>query len=123
MRSMQFCNLSEVVIRESDTPESLEDKVEIASILGTFQSALTNFRYLRPMWRKNVEEERLLGVSLTGFKDEAVNRLIDMKAGTGREITIKPTYEVIVEVENEAQQKAAYDLLKEKGFKCRLVTF
>ena len=62
-------------------------------------------------------------VSLTGFKDEAVNRLIDMKAGTGREITIKPTYEVIVEVENEAQQKAAYDLLKEKGFKCRLVTF
>lgn len=66
---MQFCNLSEVVVREHDTTHALKDKVETASILGTFQSMLTDFRYLRSTWRKNVEEERLLGVSLTGIMD------------------------------------------------------
>lgn len=69
LRSLQFCNLTEVVVREHDTPESLREKVEIASILGTFQSMLTDFRYLRSAWKKNVEEERLLGVSLTGIMD------------------------------------------------------
>ena len=69
LRPNQFCNLTEVVIREDDTTDSLREKVELASILGTFQSTFTDFRYLRSAWRKNVEEERLLGVSLTGIMD------------------------------------------------------
>lgn len=69
LRPYQFCNLSEVVVREDDTPETLKDKVIIATILGTFQSTLTYFPYLRDVWRKNTEEERLLGVSMTGILD------------------------------------------------------
>lgn len=72
LRPQEFCNLSEVVIRSTDSLESLLKKVELATILGTFQSTLTNYRYLRPVWRKNVEEERLLGVSLTGIMDHPV---------------------------------------------------
>jgi ribonucleoside-diphosphate reductase alpha chain len=67
LRANQFCNLTEVVIREADTPETLTRKVELATILGTWQSTLTNFRYLRKTWKDNSEEERLLGVSLTGI--------------------------------------------------------
>lgn len=62
-------NLSEVVVREDDTVVSLKKKVEIATILGTLQATLTNFRYLRPVWKRNTEEEALLGVSLTGIMD------------------------------------------------------
>jgi len=69
LRSREFCNLSECVIRRWDTPESLSKKVRIATILGTFQSTLTNFRYLTREWGKNCTEERLLGVSLTGILD------------------------------------------------------
>ena len=69
LRPMQFCNLSEVVIRPEDTLDTLRDKVELATILGTIQSTFTNFRYLRNTWKKNVEEERLLGVSFTGIFD------------------------------------------------------
>ena len=65
----QFCNLSEVVVRSDDTLETLKEKVEIATILGTWQSTLTHFPYLRKIWQKNTEEERLLGVSLTGILD------------------------------------------------------
>lgn len=67
LRANQFCNLTEVVIRENDTPETLAYKVELATILGTWQSSLTNFRYIRKIWKDNSEEERLLGVSLTGI--------------------------------------------------------
>jgi ribonucleoside-diphosphate reductase alpha chain len=66
LRPYQFCNLSEVVLREEDTPESVAKKVRLASILGTWQSTLTDFKYLRKIWKDNTEEERLLGVSLTG---------------------------------------------------------
>lgn len=66
LRSRQLCNLTEVVIREDDTEETLLEKVKYATILGTIQSSLTNFKYLRKAWRDNCEEERLLGVSLTG---------------------------------------------------------
>jgi intein/homing endonuclease len=66
LRSNQFCNLSEVVVRESDTKETLKEKVRIAAVVGTWQSALTNFKYIRKAWKHNTEEERLLGVSLTG---------------------------------------------------------
>lgn len=72
MRSCGFCNLSEVVAREWDTLEDLKAKVRLATILGTLQSTLTNFRYLRPIWKKNAEEERLLGVSITGIMDHPV---------------------------------------------------
>lgn len=66
LRSNGLCNLTEVVIEADDTEETIMEKVRIATILGTFQSTLTNFKYLRKAWRENAEEERLLGVSLTG---------------------------------------------------------
>jgi ribonucleoside-diphosphate reductase alpha chain len=66
LRPYQFCNLSEVVIREKDTREKITEKVRLATILGTWQSTLTDFKYLRKIWKDNTEEERLLGVSLTG---------------------------------------------------------
>jgi len=69
LRGYEFCNLSEVIIREEDDLNSLRRKVEIATIIGTFQSALTDFKYLRSVWKNNCEEERLLGVSLTGIMD------------------------------------------------------
>lgn len=69
LRSKQFCNLSEVVVRANDTKESLIRKIRLATILGTYQSTLTNFKYLSKEWKKNCEEERLLGVSLTGQWD------------------------------------------------------
>jgi ribonucleoside-diphosphate reductase alpha chain len=72
LRPYQFCNLSEVVIRSSDTLASLKRKVRIASILGTLQATLTDFRYLRNIWKTNTEEEALLGVSLTGIMDHPV---------------------------------------------------
>jgi len=69
LRSAQLCNLSEVVCRENDTEEDLKHKVKLATILGTFQASLTDFKYVRKIWQKNCEEERLLGVSLTGIQD------------------------------------------------------
>jgi ribonucleoside-triphosphate reductase (thioredoxin) len=69
LRPYQFCNLTEVVVRAEDTVESLANKIRIATIMGTFQSTMTNFPYLRKVWQKNTEEERLLGVSLTGILD------------------------------------------------------
>jgi ribonucleoside-diphosphate reductase alpha chain len=69
LRPYQFCNLTEVVIRESDTEKTLARKIKVASILGTFQSTMTYFPYLRKIWQKNTEEERLLGVSFTGIYD------------------------------------------------------
>lgn len=71
LRPNGLCNLSEVVVRAHDTPSSLAEKVELATIIGTFQSTLTNFRYVRPIWQRNAEEERLLGVSMTGIMDNA----------------------------------------------------
>jgi ribonucleoside-diphosphate reductase alpha chain len=69
LRSREFCNLTEVVVRGDDTPETLRRKVKLATILGTFQSTLTNFKYLSKKWSENCAEERLLGVSLTGIMD------------------------------------------------------
>jgi ribonucleoside-triphosphate reductase len=72
LRSAGVCNLSEVVIRKEDTLEDLLAKVEAATVIGTFQSMLTNFRHVRSIWKKNQEEERLLGVSLTGIMDHPI---------------------------------------------------
>ena len=69
LRPYQFCNLTEIVVRPEDTVDTLKVKAELASILGTFQSTLTDFKYLRNKWKDNTEEERLLGVSLTGIMD------------------------------------------------------
>lgn len=72
LRPYQFCNLSSVIVRADDTVESLKEKVAVATILGTFQSTLTNFPYLRKVWQTNTEEERLLGVSMTGILDNTL---------------------------------------------------
>ena len=69
LRPNQFCNLTEVVVRSTDTVASLTRKIQIATLLGTIQSTFTNFGYLRKRWQNNTEEERLLGVSLTGIMD------------------------------------------------------
>ena len=80
LRPYQFCNLSEIVVRESDDLASLKRKVRLATILGTLQSTMTDFKYLRNVWKKNTEEERLLGVSLTGIMDHPVlSKNVDSK--------------------------------------------
>jgi ribonucleoside-diphosphate reductase alpha chain len=92
LRPYQFCNLSEVVVRATDTPDILRDKCIAATILGTLQSTLTNFKYLRKIWQTNTEEERLLGVSLTGILDhptlcrdkELLNELRDLVVETNK---------------------------------------
>ena len=72
LRDREFCNLTEVVVREEDTQEILIEKVKLATILGTFQSTLTNFKYLNKKWAENCKEERLLGVSMTGIMDNVL---------------------------------------------------
>lgn len=72
LRNCGFCNLTEIVVRPDDTFETLRDKAELAAILGTIQATLTNYRYLRPIWKKNAEEEALLGVSMTGIFDHPI---------------------------------------------------
>jgi ribonucleoside-triphosphate reductase (thioredoxin) len=92
LRPYQFCNLTEVVVREGDTVQDLERKVELATILGTIQSTYTHFPYLRKIWQKNTEEERLLGVSLTGIMD---NPLLSF-ANAGLEKTLEHLKDVAV---------------------------
>lgn len=88
LRSKQFCNLTSIVIRPKDTIETLKRKMELATILGTYQSTLTNFGYLSRKWRENCEEERLLGVSLTGYYDNEIIRT-DKALDTLREHAIE----------------------------------
>ena len=102
LRPYQFCNLTEVVCRETDTLESLKSKVRIATILGTFQSTLTDFKYLRKIWKDNTEEERLLGVSLTGILDCPILR--------PNNTNLKDTLEQLRTVAVETNKKIAKDL-------------
>jgi len=74
LRDREFCNLTEVIVRENDTPETLKRKVQLATILGTWQASLTHFPYLSSEWKKNCQEEALLGVSLTGILDNKMMR-------------------------------------------------
>ena len=97
LRPYQFCNLTEVVVRATDTVDDLERKVKLATILGTIQSSFTKFPYLRKVWQRNTEEERLLGVSLTGIMD---NPLMTMK-NKGLESTLSKLREVAVETNAE----------------------
>lgn len=75
LRPQQFCNLSECIVRENDTEESLTRKIELCTILGTFQATLTKFPYLRKVWVTNTEQERLLGVSMTGIMDSKLTSI------------------------------------------------
>ena len=92
LRPNQFCNLTEVIARHDDTPETLIEKVKLATILGTIQSTFTKFPYLRKVWQRNTEEERLLGVSITGIYDnkllctegKKLNELLDTLRETAR---------------------------------------
>ena len=92
LRPNQFCNLTEVVVRATDTLETLSEKVRLATILGTIQSSFTKFPYLRKIWQKNTEEERLLGVSLTGIMD---NPLMTLK-NKGLENTLEHLKQIAV---------------------------
>ena len=78
LRSREFCNLTEAVIRSDDTWDDIETKVKLATILGTWQSTLTDFRYISNKWKINCEEERLLGVSLTGIMDNSLTNCKDL---------------------------------------------
>ena len=104
LRPNQFCNLTEIIIRESDTIESLTRKAKIASKLGTIQSTLTNFPYLRKVWQRNTEEERLLGVSLTGIMD---NTLTNGKKDVNE---LKSVLESVRGVVVETNQQFAEDI-------------
>ena len=97
LRPYQFCNLTEVVVRATDSLEDLERKVTLATILGTIQSTYTHFPYLRKIWQKNTEEERLLGVSLTGIMD---NKLLG-PSNAGLDKTLKRLKDVAVATNTE----------------------
>lgn len=103
LRPYQFCNLSEVIVRSEDTVETLERKVQLATILGTWQSTLTNFKYLRKIWKENTEEERLLGVSITG---QFGHSLMSGKEGLDKlEVVLNSLREIAVQSNVEEAEK------------------
>ena len=122
LRGYQFCNLSEVVVREMDSLEDLKAKVRVATILGTLQSTLTDFKYLRKIWKDNTEEERLLGVSLTGIMDHPV-----LSKNTDSKRWLEEMREVAVETNKEfanmlgIPQSAAITCVKPSGTVSQLV--
>jgi ribonucleoside-triphosphate reductase len=124
LRPNQFCNLTEVVIRAEDTLETLCEKVKIATILGTLQSTLTDFRYLRKIWKTNTEEEALLGVSLTGIMDHEVLSSSELNETKRWLTTMK---EVAIETNKEWAKKlgvnpsAAITCVKPSGTVSQLV--
>jgi ribonucleoside-triphosphate reductase len=123
LRPYQFCNLTEVVVRATDTVETLERKVRLATILGTIQSSFTKFPYLRKIWQKNTEEERLLGVSLTGIMD---NPLMTTK-NKGLEKTLEHLKAIAVSTNSEWAERlgipvsAAITCVKPSGTVSQLV--
>jgi len=123
LRPYQFCNLTEVVVRATDSIETLEQKVRLATILGTIQSTYTHFPYLRKKWKDNTEEERLLGVSLTGIMD---NPLMTLK-NVGLEKTLEHLRSVAVATNAEwadrlgIPQSAAITCVKPSGTVSQLV--
>ena len=123
LRPYQFCNLCDVVVRQDDTFDTLARKVRIAAIMGTFQATLTHFPYLRKVWQKNTEEERLLGVSLTGILDNqwmgAVNDDTRAKLEALREITVDVNKEFAEAV--GIPQSAAITCVKPSGTVSQLV--
>ena len=104
LRDKEFCNLSEVVVRADDTIETLKEKVRLATIIGTLQSTLTNFRYISSDWRKNCEEERLLGVSLTGIMDSKLTN------GDGKQEDLENLLKELRQVAVNTNKKIAKEL-------------
>ena len=127
LRPYQFCNLSEVVVRASDTQQTLTEKVRLATILGTFQSTLTDFKYLRKIWRTNTEEERLLGVSLTGIMDNQLMAGRSAHLGMNIDATLNALREQAVETNAMMSemlgipQSAAITCVKPSGTVSQLV--
>jgi len=127
LRPYQFCNLSEVVVRSTDTQQTLTEKVRLATILGTFQSTLTDFKYLRKIWRNNTEEERLLGVSLTGIMDNALMAGKSAHLGMNIGSTLNALKDVAVDTncllsaELGISQSAAITCVKPSGTVSQLV--
>ena len=123
LRSREFCNLSEVVVRPEDTEDTLLEKVKLATILGTFQSTLTNFKYVSKEWKKNCVEERLLGVSLTGIMD---NKWTAGKL-PGLDVLLKNLKQMSVDTNKEWSEKlkinqsAAITCVKPSGTVSQLV--
>ena len=121
LRPYQFCNLSEVVVRATDTIDDLKRKVRLAAILGTIQSTYTHFPYLRKVWRDNTEAERLLGVSLTGIMD---NKLTN---NTGAAELLDTLRQVAIDTNKEwanklgIGQSAAVTCVKPSGTVSQLV--
>jgi ribonucleoside-diphosphate reductase alpha chain len=125
LRSRETCNLSEVVVRKDDILESLKEKVTVATILGTLQSTLTNYKYLSKEWKMNCEEERLLGVSLTGIMDNPI-----MNGSRGKDVlaaTLEELKKVAVETNKQwaealgINQSAAITCVKPSGTVSQLV--
>lgn len=124
LRSNQFCNLSEVVVRADDTLESLKEKVRKATIIGTLQSTLTDFRYLRIRWKRNTEEECLLGVSLTGIMDHEIlgdpeSEILPQWLEEMREVSIKTNKEWAEKL--DINQSTAITCVKPSGTVSQLV--
>ena len=124
LRPYQFCNLTEVVARETDTEATLQRKVQLATILGTFQSTLTDFPYLRKVWQKNTEEERLLGVSITGILDcPLLNNIHDeglsSRLSTLRELSVVTNNEYATQL--NIPPSAAITCVKPSGTVSQLV--
>ena len=123
LRKSQVCNLSEVVVRPEDTAESLRRKVRIATILGTLQATLTDFRYLRNIWKTNTEEEALLGVSLTGILDNPLltleNEDLDLLLEDLRDVSIATNKEWAERL--GIPQSAAITCVKPSGTVSQLV--
>ena len=123
LRSREMCNLSEVVVRTNDTEDTLLEKVKLATILGTFQSTLTNFKYVSKEWKKNCVEERLLGVSLTGIMD---NKWTAGKL-PGLDILLKNLKQISIDTNKEWSEKlkinqsAAITCVKPSGTVSQLV--
>lgn len=101
LRNREFCNLTEVVVRESDNLADLKDKVRLATILGTFQSTLTNFKYLSKKWKENCEEERLLGVSLTGIMDNMMTNGKEWKTNVEYENCLSTLRQIAIDTNKE----------------------
>lgn len=113
LRPNQFCNLTEVVVRSTDTAKTLAKKVKLATILGTIQSTLTNFPYLRRSWRNNTEEERLLGVSLTGILD---NNLLNNPDDVSLPETLNSLREIAIDTNKEWAEK--FDIPQSTAITC-----
>ena len=127
LRSSQFCNLTEVVIDPNDTLFDIRRKVEMATILGTYQATLTDFKYLRPVWKKNTEEERLLGVSLTGIYGHKFMSGQETYGGVTLPEFLRELYDLTVQVNTEWSEKfgipasAALTTVKPSGTVSQLV--